>query len=138
MLHKITALLVHHNSDMFITLQATLEHLGVRDTHAESRAQAKRLLGVQKPVPLVFTDTHLPDGMWSDILALAQKAALPVNVIVVARVVNTRFYIETIEAGAFDFVAPPFNATDLTHVIRHAADNVLKQRVTLSQGDQAA
>ena len=138
MLNRITALLVLHNSDMFIRLQAVLQHLGVRVTHAESRAQTRRLLGVQRPVPLVFTDTHLPDGTWADILAVAEKAALPVNVIVVARVVNTRLYIETMEAGAFDFLVPPFNATDLTHVIRCAADNVLRQRATLPQADHAA
>jgi NtrC-family two-component system response regulator AlgB len=128
MLHGITALLVHNNSELFVTLKAALEHQGLRVIQAESRAQAKRVVGVQKPVPLVFTDTHLPDGTWADILALAGKAALPVNVIVVARLVNTRLYIETIEAGAFDFIVPPFNAADLAHVVRCAADNVLTRR----------
>ena len=96
--------------------------------HAESRAQAQRLLGGRNPVPLVFTDTQLPDGTWADIVAVAGKAKLHVNVIVVARVVNTRFYVEAIESGAFDFLAPPFNATDLAYVVRSAQDNVIAQR----------
>jgi DNA-binding NtrC family response regulator len=98
--------------------------------HAESIAQAKRLLGGLNPAPLVFTDTQLPDGTWTDILAMAEKAARPVNVIVVARVVNTRFYVEAIETGAFDFLAPPFNATDLAYVVRSAMDNVVARRAT--------
>ena len=138
MLQKINALLVHHNSDTFTTLKAALEHQGLRLIQAESRVQAKRLLGVQKPAPLVFTDTHLPDGTWADILALAGKAVLPVNVIVVARLLNTRLYIETIEAGAFDFIVPPFNATDLAHVVRCAADNVIVRRDAQPPSNQTA
>ena len=86
------------------------------------------MLGGMNPAPLVFTDTQLPDGTWADVLALAQKAKLPVNVIVVARVVDTRFYVEVIETGAFDFLAPPFNATDLAYVVRSAMDNVVARR----------
>ena len=128
---KITALLVHHNSETLISLKAVLERQGVRVIQAESRAQAKRLLDGLNPAPLVFTDIQLPDGTWADVLAAAGKAALPVNVIVVARVVNTRFYVEAIETGAFDFVAPPFSATELAHVVRCASDNVISQRNAL-------
>jgi FixJ family two-component response regulator len=52
-------------------------------------------------------------------------------VIVVARVVDTRFYVEAIEAGAFDFIVPPFNAADLAYVVRCAVDNVLARRARL-------
>jgi FixJ family two-component response regulator len=59
---------------------------------------------------------------------LAEKATQPVNVIVVSRVVDTRFYVQVIEAGAFDFIAPPFNSTDLAYVVRSAMDNVVARR----------
>ena len=136
--HRITALLVHHNSEIFISLKAALEHQDLRVAQAESTAQAKRALGVQQPAMLVFTDTQVPDGTWADILALAGKAALPVNVIVVARTVNTRLYIETIEAGAYDFIVQPFDATDLAHVVRSAADNAFMRRNVRPPSDQAA
>jgi len=71
------------------------------------------MLGGQNPAPLLFTEAQLPDGTWADILADAGTAAQPVNVIVVARVVDTRFYLEAIETGALDFLALPFVATDL-------------------------
>lgn len=128
MKEKFKALIVHHNSETLTALRGALERLGMTLIHAETRAHAKRLLAGLHPLPLVFTDTHLPDGTWADILALASKAAQPVNVIVVARVVNTRFYVEAIEAGAFDFLAPPFNATDLAYVVRTAVDNVVARR----------
>jgi DNA-binding NtrC family response regulator len=128
MTERITTLLVHHNSETLAILKGALERQGMRVIHAESRAQAKRLLGGRNPAPLVFTETQLPDGTWADILALAEKAAQPVNVIVVARVVDTRFYVEAIQTGAFDFLAPPFVATDLAYVVRSALDNVVARR----------
>ena len=128
MTERNTALLVHQNSETLATLHGALERQGMHIIHAESRAQAKRLLGGLNPVPLVFTDTQLPDGTWADIVAVAGMANLPVNVIVVARVVNTRFYVEAIESGAFDFLAPPFNATDLAYVVRSAMDNAVARR----------
>jgi DNA-binding NtrC family response regulator len=128
MTERIKALVVHNNSETLATLKGALERQGMHIIHAQSRAQAKRVLGGRDPVPLVFTETHLPDGTWADILAVAEKAALPVNVIVVARIVDTRFYVEAIETGAFDFLAPPFNATDLAYVVRSALDNAVARR----------
>jgi DNA-binding NtrC family response regulator len=100
----------------------------MRLLHAKSLAEAKRKLSGLNPVPLVFTDTGLPDGTWTDLLAIANKATRPVNVIVVARLVDTRLYVEAIEAGAFDFLAPPFGATDLAYVVRSALDNAATRR----------
>jgi DNA-binding NtrC family response regulator len=125
---RITALLVHQNSETMSTLKAALERQGMRIAQAGSRLAAKRALGGLTPAPLVFTDTHLPDGTWADIIAVAGNTKQPVNVIVVARTVDTRFYVEAIETGAFDFIAPPFNETDLAHVVRSALDNVLARR----------
>jgi DNA-binding NtrC family response regulator len=128
MREEISALLVHQNSATLRELKYALERQGVRVIQAGSRRQAKLNLNGLNPAPLVFTDTQVPDGTWVDILALTQEAALPVNLIVVARVVDTRFYVEVIEAGAFDFIAPPFNAMDLAYVLRTASDNVQARR----------
>src|ERR1017187_1334579 len=56
---------------------------------------------------------------------------------VVARVVNTRFYVEAIETGAFDFLAPPFNAIDLAYVVRSAMNTVATRRSTGLASSQA-
>lgn len=128
MMERITALIVHQNSETLATLKSALERQGLRTIHAESRAEANRQLGELNPAPLVFTGAELPDGTWADILAEAERAAQPVNVIVVARIVDTRLYVEAIETGAFDFLAPPFVATDLAYVVRNAFDNVAARR----------
>ena len=138
MTERIAALLVHQNSETLSALQSVLERQGVHVFQAHSRVQAKRMLSGLNPAPLVFTDAELPDGTWADILGLAEKAAQPVNVIVVARVVDTRFYVEVIETGAFDFLAPPFVASDLAHVVRTAFDNVVARRAAIPHGSEEA
>ena len=135
---RVTALVVHRNSETLATLKGALERQGMSIVNAESRAQAKRMLGGQDPAPLVFTDTQLPDGTWADILAEAERAAQPVNVIVVARLVDTRFYVEVMETGAFDFLAPPFVASDLAYVVRNALDNVVARRTACPHAVHAA
>ena len=134
---KIRALLVCQNSDTFSTLKDALKRQRVRVAQAETCARAQRWLGGLDPAPLVFTDTQLPDGTWTDILALAEKAARAVNVIVVAEAVNTRLYVEAIESGAFDFLAPPFDAADLAHVVRCALDNALARRTARPPAEHA-
>lgn len=128
---KITVVCVHQNSETLTSLESALEHQGMRVAHADSRAQTRRMLGELNYPPLIFTDTQLPDGTWADILVEAKQAAQPVNVIVVARLVDTRFYVEAIETGAFDFLAPPFRAADLAYVVRSALDNVVARRGAL-------
>ncbi len=125
---RIPALLIHQNPEALTALKASLERHGMRVVQAETRAQAQRLLGGLNPAPLVFTDIQLPDGTWADILGLGEKAAKPVNVIVVARVVDTRFYVQAIENGAFDFIAPPFVTADLDYVVHSALSNVTGRR----------
>lgn len=128
MQQAVSALVVYHQSEPLRALRQQLETLSVSTAHAASCGEAAENLAGPNPPHLVFTDTTLPDGTWEEVMALAAHAPLPVNVIVVARVVNTRFYVHVIEAGAFDFVAPPFAPADLSHVVRCAADNVMARR----------
>jgi DNA-binding NtrC family response regulator len=80
------------------------------------------------PPLLVLTESELPDGNWADVVSLSARASSPINVIVVGQEIDTKLYASVIEVGAFDFIAPPFDALDLAHVIRCAADNALARR----------
>lgn len=128
MRERVSALLVHQQTEPLRSLRLALERQAVETARAQNCQEAWRILSGANPPHLVFTDTALPDGHWRDVVALAAQAPQPVNVIVVARLVDTRLYIETIETGAFDFLAPPFTPADLAHVVRCAADNVLVRR----------
>ncbi len=128
MREKISALLVHDQDDPFRALKLALESQGIQTCRVRSCKDALRLLEQVKPPELVFTDTKLPDGTWAEVLSLAVKASDPICVIVVSRLVDINLYIEVIERGAFDFIVPPFGASDLSHIVRCAVWSTLSRR----------
>ena len=137
MSEKLSALLIHQVPEPLRSLRLALERQGVETARARNCQEAWQILSGPNPPHLVFTDTAVPDGLWADVLALAARAAQPVNVILVARLVDTRLYVEAIEAGAFDFLAPPFTSTDLAHIVRSAAENVLGRRQAQGRADES-
>jgi DNA-binding NtrC family response regulator len=135
---EIRALLLYDRRDPLRALREALQGQGVKTTQARNCAEAARLLQASHPPHLLFTDTQLPDGNWSDAIRLARKAAEPVNVIVVSRAVDVPLYVETLQSGAFDFIAPPFEKAELAHVIRCAAGNTEVRRSEKSRDEEAA
>ncbi len=125
---EISALLVYDQEEPLEALKSGLEQRAVRVSRIRTCAEASPALKATDPPHLIFTDTTLPDGTWADVLALAPDAPEPVNVIVVARLGAVKFYVDVIEHGAFDFIAPPFTGHDFDHVLRCAVDNVLRRR----------
>ena len=124
----ISALLVYDQSNSLDGLKLALEGQFIRTSQARTCREAWHALSAANPPHLVFTGTTLPDGTWAEVLFLAARAPAFVNVIVVAGLPDVKFYVQVIERGAFDFIAPPFVAGELAHVVRCAADNVLSRR----------
>lgn len=75
------------------------------------------MFGAEAP-GLIFTDTDLSDGTWSDILRLADMRDVPV--IVVSRFVDLPLYLEVLESGAADYIVPPFRDADVLYVLEGA------------------
>ena len=125
---KVTALLIFHQADPFSDLQAALRQLAVPTLQAHTVADARRVLSKVNPPLLAFTGSELPDGNWADVVAFSQGVSSRVSVIVVGQEIDTKLYASAIEVGAFDFIAPPFDAHDLAYVVRCAADNALARR----------
>lgn len=128
MITEISALLVYDQAGPLGLLKAALQVPGVKLRQARTCAEARRMISGPKPPDLVFTDIQLSDGDWSDVVRLAQGGRAPVNVIVVSRLVDIPLYVQTIEQGAFDFITPPFEPSDLAYIIRCAASNVMQRK----------
>jgi FixJ family two-component response regulator len=111
-------------------LRFGLEVQSVKGQHVKSCQDLRRTLNEIRHPCVIFTDVVLPDGTWMDVLAISPNTRIPVNVVVVARLADTRLYVETIEKGAFDFVVPPFSDHDLNHVLRCAVDGVVRRART--------
>jgi len=124
----VSALLIFHHTKPYDELEAALEKLAVRVGRARTLAEAHNILTKVNLPLLVFTESELPDGNWADVVSLSSRASSPVNVVVMGHKTDTKLYVSVIEAGAFDFMAPPFEALDLAHVVRCAADNAMARR----------
>lgn len=116
------ALLVHDRPAPLDSLKSALKDLSVETYSVRSCEEAKRLIPQTQP-QLVFTDTALPDGSWTDVIELAENVGSPVNVIVVGTNKDVKFYLKALERGAVDFVLPPFEREALDFVVRSAAEN---------------
>jgi DNA-binding NtrC family response regulator len=125
---KVTALLIFHHTEPYNDLEAALEKLAIHTGRARTLAEACHVLSRVNLPLLVFTESELPDGNWADVVSLSARASSPVSVIVMGQEIDTKLYVSVIEGGAFDFMAPPFEALDLAHVVRCAADNALARR----------
>lgn len=125
---KVKALLVHHREHPWQALKLALDSQLVETRSVPTCGEALGYLWSDDAPHLVFTDTQLPDGNWSDVITLARKAPVRTNVIVVSAQVDVPFYLEAIDRGAFDLVTPPFEPKVLAHIVRCAAESSLRGR----------
>jgi len=128
MKEEISVLLLHELGASRGLQKLALEGQSTKVRWLQSFQEALPLLLGSNPPHLVFTAPTLPDGTWVDVVNLVAMAPKPVNIIVVARLVDVRLYLETITRGAFDFIVPPLTAYELTHVVRCAVENTLSRR----------
>lgn len=124
----IRALLLHTQETPAAALIVALEKQLIGAERVFTCKQAADRLAGPNPPHLVFTDTELPDGTWSDVLDLTDRAAQPINVIVVSPTADIPLYIDVMERRAFDFITQSFTAPELTHILRCAVENVIRRR----------
>ncbi|MGH9468964.1 MAG: hypothetical protein ACRD1N_01315 [Terriglobia bacterium] len=118
-------LLLHDTAEPFASLKSTLSGISVESAQARTCAEARELLGRSPAPSLVFTDVHLPDGTWREVIAAAAATKPAAGVIVVNRFPDDLLYVQTMCSGASDFIAPPFSPRDLAYVVSAAFQSLL-------------
>jgi DNA-binding NtrC family response regulator len=90
-------------------------------------ASVTRVLTVPTSLPkgseaydAVFCDWDCADGTWRDVLSRLQELQLQVPQIVLSRCGCEKEWIEVLEAGAFDFLVPPYSSTQVLATLEHA------------------
>jgi len=137
MRERISALLISERPADFVGLRVMLESREIQVHTARSCGEAILRLWSSDPPHLVFTETQLADGTWADVLTMAEKSPLPVNVIVISRIVDISLYVQVLERGAFDFIVPPLEISELDHVLRCAVGNAVVRRALDAAGKPA-
>src|ERR1700730_1882132 len=123
------ALVVHDQDEPLGELKRVLQNLDIEVVRARTCNEAFTALHQDSPPRLVFTDVTLPDGSWKDLLRGVAGTPAPADVILVSRLVDVGLYISALESGALDFVVPPFDPSDVAHVIGNAVRDIVSRKI---------
>ena len=112
-------LIIDDEPDIRELLEITLGRMQLDTDCAENIQRAKQLLQ-QHPYDLCLTDMHLPDGKGLDLVEFIQQhfPRLPVAVITAHGSIDTA--IESMKAGAFDFISKPVDLSVLRKLVSTA------------------
>jgi two-component system response regulator PilR (NtrC family) len=116
------ALIIDDEPDIRELLEITLGRMQIHTDTADSVANAKLML-LNNDYDLCLTDMRLPDGKGLEIVELIQQRypCLPVAVITAHGSVDTA--IESMKAGAFDFISKPVNLATLRKLVNTAIES---------------
>ncbi len=118
-------LIVDDEPDIRELVEITLSRMGLRTDAAATLAEARELLQSQQ-FDVCITDMRLPDGNGITLIADIQRLAPQTPVAVITAYGNAEAAVESLKAGAFDFVSKPVDVAAL----RKLVDTALRLRGT--------
>lgn len=118
---KATALIVDDEADIRELVEITLSRMDIRTESAASLAEAQSLLAEQR-FDFCITDMRLPDGNGISLVETIQREHADMPVAVITAYGNAQAAVESLRAGAFDFVSKPVDI----QVLRKLVDTALK------------
>lgn len=114
-----TALIVDDEPDIRELLEITLTRMGITTLTAPDLTSARALLE-QNTTHLCLTDMNLPDGNGIELVQWIQKHSPATPVAVITAYGNMDTAIESLKAGAFDFVSKPVELPRLRELVNSA------------------
>jgi two-component system, NtrC family, response regulator PilR len=114
-------LIVDDEADLRELVEITLSRMGIRSAAAANLGEARTLLAEQ-PFDLCITDMRLPDGNGISLVHHIQQEHPQLPVAVLTAHGNAQAAVESLKAGAFDFVSKP---VDL-QMLRKLVDTALR------------
>ena len=114
-------LIVDDEASLRDFLTIVFEEDGCRVETAASLAEGRA--AVQKNEPdLVLCDLMLPDGSGLELLREVKTQNPSVAVIMITAHTSTKSAVEALKAGAFDYIAKPFDIDELKIIVRNAVE----------------
>ena len=114
-------LVVDDEADIRELVEITLLRMGLKTQAAANVTEARTWLA-EKAFALCITDMRLPDGTGIDLVRLIAERYPATPVAVITAFGNAEAAVESLKAGAFDFVSKPVNLG----VLRKLVDTALK------------
>ncbi len=115
--HKV--LVVDDEADIRELLEITLNRMGLDTRSASNLAGARRLLR-DETFQLCLTDMRLPDGTGIDLVRTVTDHHPDLPIAVVTAFGSVEAAIDSLKAGAFDFVSKPVELEQLRHLVNSA------------------
>ncbi len=116
-------------------MRRALTTFGYNVSEADS-AEAARALLRQQAADLMLLDVNLPGISGLDLLRELQTPAVangsPPLVIIITAHGSERMAVEAVKAGAYDYLAKPFELDDLRLVVKNAAETIQLRRENVS------
>ncbi|AFU98913.1 sigma-54-dependent transcriptional regulator [Simiduia agarivorans] len=116
---KKTVLLVDDEPDILELLDITLSRMGLDCLRAENIESARQQL-VKRSPDLCLTDMRLPDGNGLDLVKHIQQHFQNTPIAVITAHGNVDIAIESMKAGAFDFLSKPIDLERLRTLVSTA------------------
>lgn len=111
------------------TLKVILAESGIEVYEAGSLAEAQSLIK-DYYFDMAVVDIRLPDGSGIDVLKNIKETSPETVVLVITAFASTETAIETMKAGAYDYVTKPFNLDEIRIVFKNISDKIrLENRV---------
>ena len=129
---KAQALIVDDEADIRELVEITLSRMDIRTHAAADLAEARALLN-QQSFDLCITDMRLPDGNGVELIRDIQEFHPDTPVAVITAYGNAQAAVESLKAGAFDFVSKP---VDLA-VLRKLVDTALQLQSSAANSSDA-
>lgn len=114
-----TALIVDDEPDIRDLLEITLTRMGIKAKTASDLTDARQLLD-EHSFHLCLTDMNLPDGNGIELVQWIQQHAPATPVAVITAYGNMDTAIQSLKAGAFDFVSKPVELPRLRELVNSA------------------
>jgi len=117
----VNLLIVDDEASLRDFLSIVFEDEGWRVETAGSVAEARAAVTKNEP-ELILCDLMLPDGSGIDLLREVKTATPSVAVVMITAHTSTKSAVEALKAGAFDYIAKPFDIDELKIIVRNAVE----------------
>jgi two-component system response regulator PilR (NtrC family) len=124
-------LVVDDEADLRELVEITLSRMGIRSSAAATLAEARERLG-ERHFDLCITDMRLPDGNGISLVQHIQEHHAQLPVAVLTAFGNAQAAVESLKAGAFDFVSKPIDL----QMLRKLVDTALKLKPSAAAEDE--
>jgi DNA-binding NtrC family response regulator len=117
---KMRAMLVM-DPERRLPLLRVLESCGIEVLAVSGCNEAQRIFKNQPSVPVVITDSALPDGDWRRVLDIVAQGCANVEVVVSLRLGDHALWLDVLEQGGYDVLVEPYHHEEIQRIVEAAA-----------------